>query len=364
MPARISQTVLPTSTRLLPLGEAAAHGERHAMRIVFFEVTDWERSACERLAPEHSVTCVEARLNGQTAAAYADAEVVSTFIRSELTAAALRRLPGLRFIATRSTGVDHIDLEYCRAAGLAVSNVPDYGDHTVAEHAFALLLTLSRRVLPAVERTRRGDFSTDGLCGFDLAGKTMGVIGMGRIGRRAASIARGFNMQVVAFDVAPSLEAADALGVRLVSLDELLEQSDVVTLHVPGETGTPHLIGAPEFARMKSGAVLINTSRGGAVDAVALLQALASGRLAAAGLDVVSEERALGEEAEIFRVAAEAPVEQLRALVADHALLSHPNVIVTPHIAYNTREAVERITETTLENIAAFAAGVPRNLVV
>jgi D-lactate dehydrogenase len=364
MPERISMNILPATTGLLPSGETAAQRERQAMRIVFFEVTDWERAACERLAPEHSVTCVEARLNEETAAPYADAEAVSTFIRSELSAAALRQIPGLGFIATRSTGVDHIDLDYCRAAGLAVSNVPDYGDHTVAEHAFALLLALSRRVLPAVERTRRGDFSTDGLCGFDLAGKTIGVIGMGRIGRRAASIARGFNMQVLAFDVAPDLEAAAALGVRHVPLDELLANSDVITLHVPGEAGTRHLIGAREFARMKSGVVLINTSRGGAVDAVALLQALASGRLAAAGLDVVSEERALGEEAEIFRVAAEAPVEQLRALVADHALLSHPNVIVTPHIAYNTREAVERITETTLENIAAFAAGAPRNLVV
>jgi D-lactate dehydrogenase len=333
------------------------------MRIVFFEVTDWERAACKRLEPEHSVTCVEAPLDARTAAGHAEAEAVSVFVRSKLSAAVLESLPELRFIATRSTGVDHIDLDYCLTAGVAVSNVPDYGDHTVAEHAFALLLALSRRVLAAAERTRRSDFSTEGLCGFDLAGKTLGVIGMGRIGRRAASIARGFGMQVLAFDLAPNAEA-EAMGVRYVPLDELLARSDVVTLHVPGDPGTRHLIGAPEFARMKDGAVLINTSRGGAVDAVALLQALASGRLAAAGLDVVAEERALGEEAEIFRVAAEAPVEQLRALVADHALLSHPNVIVTPHIAYNTREAVERITETTLGNIAAFAAGAPRNLVV
>jgi D-lactate dehydrogenase len=272
-------------------------------------------------------------------------------------------LPRLRLIATRSTGFDHIDLDYCRRSGITVCNVPDYGDHTVAEHAFALLLALCRHLVEAAERTRRGDFSTTGLRGFELAGKTLGVVGLGRIGRRVATIGRGFGMAVLAFDPRPDPGAAEALGLRYTRLDDLLARSDVVSLHVPGGEGTRHLIGAAELARMKPEALLINTSRGGVVDAEALVRALASGHLAGAGLDVVIEERALEEEAEIFRSDAAVPPERLRALVADHALLRFPNVIVTPHIAYDTREGVARIIDTTLGNIAAFSAGTPRNIV-
>jgi D-lactate dehydrogenase len=333
------------------------------MKIVVFEVTDWEHQACLRLQPAHVVHCLKAPLSAATAAAYADAEAVTTFIKSDLSAAALQQLPNLRLIVTRSTGFDHIDIAYCRKAGITVCNVPDYGDHTVAEHVFALLLALSRNIVEAVTRTRRGDFSTADLRGFDLAGKTLGVVGMGRIGRRVAAIARGFSMDVLAFDVRPDPDLGAALGFGFVSLDELLGRSDVVTLHVPGSVETRHLIGAREFDCMKPGAVLINTSRGGVVDPEALVRALASGHLAAAGLDVVAEERVLGDEAEIFRSEAQVSAERLRTLVANHALLSFPNVIVTPHIAYDTREAVERIIKTTLANIAAFAAGAPQNVV-
>lgn len=333
------------------------------MKVVIFEVTEWEHQACLRLEPQHVVECLQAPLTAANAGEFSDAEVVTTFIRSELSAEVLRRFPKLRLIVTRSTGFDHIDLDQCRRAGVTVCNVPDYGDHTVAEHAFALLLGLSRHLVEAAERTRRGDFSTAGLRGFDLVGKTFGVVGMGRIGRRAAAIGRGFGMQVLGFDPRPDPAAAQALGFSYVPLDELLARADVVTLHLPGGAATYRLIGAAELARMKPGAVLINTSRGGVVDVEALVRALAAGRLAGAGLDVIVEEGPLGEEAEIFRTDAPFPAERLRALVADHALLNLPNVIVTPHIAYDTREAVERIIETTLANIAAFAAGRPQNVV-
>jgi D-lactate dehydrogenase len=334
------------------------------MRIVLFEVTEWEEETFRQLQPAHEVACLPGPLEAATAAAWAGAEAISTFIRSELGAEVLRQLPGLKLIATRSTGFDHIDLDYCRQAGITVCNVPDYGDHTVAEHVFALLLALSRNLVEAANRTRRGDFSTAGLRGFELAGKTLGVVGMGRIGRRAAQIARGLSMEVLAFDPRPAPAAAAAERFRYVALDELLAGADVVTLHLPGGPATHHLIGARELGLMKPQAVLINTSRGGVVDTEALLRALTSGRLAAAGLDVVSEEKVLGEEAEIFRSEAQVPAERLRALVADHALLSLPNVIVTPHIAYDTREAVERITAATIANLTGFAAGAPRNVVV
>jgi D-lactate dehydrogenase len=272
-------------------------------------------------------------------------------------------MPKLRLIATRSTGFDHIDLDYCRQAGVTVCNVPDYGDPTVAEHVFALLLALSRRIVEAAERTRRGDFSQGGLRGFDLAGKTMGVIGAGRIGRRVIAIAKGFAMEVVAFDARPDEDAARTLGFRYVDLDTLLATADVVTLHLPGGAATHRLIGEAQFALMKPGVVLINTSRGGVVDGAALVRALASGRLGGAGLDVVAEEGALVEEAEIFRADAGVSAERLKALLADHALISLPNVIVTPHVAYDTREAVARIVHTTIDNIIAFDAGSPRNVV-
>jgi D-lactate dehydrogenase len=333
------------------------------MKVVVFEATDWEREACRRLEPAHTVVCLADALDADLAARFADAEAIATFIRSDLGPAVLQQMPKLRLIATRSTGFDHIDLAYCRQAGVTVCNVPDYGDPTVAEHVYALLLALSRHIVEAAQRTRRGDFSQGGLRGVDLAGKTLGVVGAGRIGRRVIAIGKGFGMEAIAFDTRPDPEAAAALGFRYVALDELLAAADVVTLHLPGGADTRHLIGAAEFDRMKPGVVLINTSRGGVIDGAALVRALTSGRLGGAGLDVVAEEGALIEEAEIFRADASVSPERLRDLLADHALISQPNVIVTPHIAYDTREAVARIIEITLDNIAAFAAGSPRNVV-
>lgn len=333
------------------------------MKVVVFEAAEWERSACLRLQPGHEVLCRGEPLTRAGAAAHGEAEAITTFIKSDLSAATLKALPRLRMIATRSTGYDHIDLDYCRAAGITVCNVPDYGDATVAEHAFALLLAVSRKIVEAAERTRRGDFSQAGLQGFDLAGKTLGVVGAGRIGRHAARIGRGFGMQVVACDVRPEPAVADALGFRYVDLGDLLALADVVTLHVPGGAGTRKLIADAQFAAMKPGAVLINTARGGVVDPEALVRALASGRLAGAGLDVAAEEGTLGEEAEIFRTGTVLPIERLRNLVADHALLRSPNVVLTPHIAYDTREAVGRILDTTVLNIERFAAGDPQNVV-
>lgn len=333
------------------------------MKIVVFEAEEWERQACLALAPAHEVVCVKEPLRPDTAEAYGDAEGISPFVNSDLSSAALRRFPRLKLIATRSTGFDHIDLAYCRETGITVCNVPDYGDQTVAEHAFALLLSLTRHVAEASERVRRGDFSQSGLRGFELAGKTLGVVGAGRIGRRVIRIARGFDMQVTAYDKAPDAQAAQALGFHHAPLAEVLSTADVVTLHVPGGPESRNLISDAEFQLMKPGAVLVNTSRGGVVDAQALVRALDSGRLAGAALDVIAEERAMREEAEIFRDRLIRPAESLQALLADHALLHMRNVLVTPHIAYNTIEAVGRIIETTLANIRAFAKGTPQNVI-
>jgi D-lactate dehydrogenase len=274
----------------------------------------------------------------------------------------LAQFPSLRLIATRSTGYDHIDLGWCAAHGVAVANVPDYGDSTVAEHAFALLLAVARNLVEAVQRTRHGDFSRAGLRGFELRGKTLGVIGAGRIGRRAIEIAGGFGMTVIAHDLYPDADAAARLGFRYAELDEVLAAADALTLHVPATPGTASLISDREFGLMKPGAILINTARGNVVDAPALVRALADGKLRAAGLDVVPQEPLIREEAQIFREKWTGG-HDLKALVANHVLLRFPNVIVTPHNAYNTESAVRRIIDTTVENIEAFGRGEPRNLV-
>ncbi len=332
------------------------------MKIVIFETEPREAPAFDALKPGHDLVLTDQPLRAENAAQYADAQVLSTFIYSKLDRAVLAQLPKLQLIATRSTGYDHIDMAFCADRGIKVSNVPTYGENTVAEHVFALLLAISHRLREAMERARSGHFSPQGLEGFDLQGKTLGVIGTGNIGRHVIRIAKGFAMEVVAFDVRPDEAMARALGVRYVSMDELLATADIITLHVPALPQTDHLIDAKAFARMKQGAVLINTARGSVVDARALIEALRSGKLAAAGLDVLPDEPLIREEAELISSIYDNK-QDIRDLVADHILLNMPNVVVTPHSAFNTREATQRITTTTVANIASFLSGKPVNVV-
>ncbi len=332
------------------------------MKIVLLEVEPWEAETFRHLEQQHELVREPGPLDEETAAAHADAEVVSCFIYSRLDRPVLKRLSGVKLIATRSTGVDHIDMAFCRERGIKIANVPTYGENTVAEHVFALLLTISHHMVEAVDRTRRGDFSQAGLHGFDLMGRVMGVIGTGTIGRHTARIARGFGMEVLAFDIKPDPGAAEAIGFVYKEMNAVLGAADVVSIHVPGSAKTKHLISDAEFAAMKPGAVLINTARGPVVDTRALLRALADGRVAAAGLDVLPEEPVIREEAELLR-SAFSREHNLEALLADHILLRLRNVVITPHSAFNTREAVQRILDTTLLNIEGFVADRPINLV-
>lgn len=332
------------------------------MKVAVFETEEWEDAACLRVEAAHELVRSRDPLDERIAGNYADAEVVTTFVDSNLHSEVLRHLKKLRLIATRSTGYDHIDLEYCALHGITVCNVPDYGDSTVAEHVFALLLAISRNLIEAVERARRGRFSQSGLRGFELRDKTLGVIGTGRIGRRVIEIARGFGMSVIAVDVNPNEALAHSLGFHYSNLEGLLAAADVVTIHVPATPQTKHLLSDREFALLKPGAVLINTARGNIVDVTALLRALADGKLRAAGLDVLPQEPLIREEAQIFRTESTVGYD-LRALVANHVLLRFPNVIVTPHNAYNTDSALRRIIDTTLANIEAFTRGTPQNVV-
>ncbi len=332
------------------------------MKIIVFEVEDWERQAFESLQAENQIEFVDGPLTPENAKAYSDAEAVSPFIYSDLSADVLRHLSRLKLVATRSTGFDHIDLAYCDVNGITVCNVPVYGDNTVAEHVFALLLAISHKMITAVDRTRRGDFSLKGLQGFDLFGKTLGVIGTGSIGRCVIEIAKGFRMEVLATDMMPDEDLASRLGFRYVEMDELLASSDIITLHVPSNENTRNLISDDEFARMKEGMVLINTARGDILDIKALARAIGEGKVAAAGLDVLPEEGGIREEAELLRSVYDRK-HDLETMLLNHILLRLRNVVITPHSAFNTREAVERILSATVGNIASFTGGEPENVI-
>lgn len=333
------------------------------MRIVVFEVEEWERATFDALGSDHEVVFVEQALSAANVGHYSDADIISTFIYSNLGTHVLERFAHLKLIATRSTGFDHIDQEYCTRQNIMVCNVPTYGDNTVAEHVFGLLLAISHNMVEAVDRTRRGDFSLRGLQGFDLFRKTLGVVGTGNIGRNVIGIARGFGMEVLAFDVKPDEAFAESRGIRYVDMSELLAQSDIISLHVPSNQHTYHLLNDEAFACMKDGVVLINTARGNVVDIQALVRALATGKVRAAGLDVLPEEPTIREEAELLRSVYHRE-HDVETLLADHILLRLRNVIITPHSAFNTREAIERILDTTVTNIAAFVRGDAQNVVV
>jgi len=211
------------------------------MKIAFFELEDWELEALRKTRFEgHTLELSAEPMSARGLARDGDADVVSTFIHSTLDRATLERLPKLKFIATRSTGFDHIDLAFCRERGIPVANVPSYGENTVAEHTFALILALSRNIHKAFVHTLARDIPFQALRGFDLAGKTLGVVGAGRIGLHAIKIAKGFGMQVVAYDLRRESLLAEVLNFRYVSLDELLAASDIISLHCPYTPRTHH----------------------------------------------------------------------------------------------------------------------------
>jgi D-lactate dehydrogenase len=290
------------------------------------------------------------------------AEVLSVFVKSRVGESILSGLPRLKLIATRSTGFDHIDVYAARERGIVVSNVPTYGENTVAEHTFALILGLSRNLLKAHTRVSAGDFSIEGLQGFDLKGKTLGVVGTGHIGLHVVRIAKGFDMEVLAHDPCPRPELAELFGFAYTNLKELLNRSDVVSLHAPLTPTTFHLIGEHNIHEFKRGAFLINTARGGLVDTDVMLRALDEGILAGAGLDVLEGEEILSEEKELVRNP-QASSESLKTALRNLMLVRRPDLIVTPHIGFDSREAVERILQTTVHNIRAHRAGHPQNVV-
>ncbi len=334
------------------------------MRVAVFGYEPWER---EYLAA-HSPAGVEFVFFDQPIlrdhpVTDTDFEILVVFVSSQIDEKVLAQFPKVRAVVTRSTGYDHIDLVACRARGITISNVPAYGEVTVAEYTFALLLALSRKIYLGYHQVREsGSFSVTNLRGFDLEGKTMGVVGTGRIGRHVVRIARGFGLNVIAHDARPDNQFAEMAGVSYQSFPELLAKSDIVTLHVPALPETEHLLNTVTFAQMKPGAILINTSRGSVVETQAMVVALKSGHLAGAALDVLEEEGVIRDELDLL-VAGHPEEHNLKTVLANHVLINLPNVIVTPHNAFNTNEALQRILGTTLDNLRGLIAGTPVNIV-
>ncbi|MEY2846072.1 MAG: hypothetical protein RL076_1618 [Chloroflexota bacterium] len=291
---------------------------------------------------------------GTSAAVVAsDTRVLSVFIHTRVTAADMDRLPNLRLIATRSTGYDHIDVAAAQARNIAVCNVPAYGERTVAEYAMALLLAATRLVLPSTYRLQH-DFSKDvqGLRGIDIHGKTVGIVGTGRIGRNFGRMIAGFAPRIIAYDITPALAWGDEIGASFVDLETLYRQSDIISFHVPLFPNTHHIFNMQTLPLLKSGVVIVNTSRGGLVDSAALLAGLNHGIVRYAALDVVDHEELIGSGAD------NADIQTMKALLA------HPHVLASAHNAFNTSEALVRIVSTTIESITHHLAGIAPQYVV
>ena len=321
------------------------------MRIAFFSTHRFDRQffdAANRVT-HHDIDYLEPRLVSATASLAAGAPAVCAFVNDTLDEATLRHLAsgGTKMIALRSAGFNNVDLTAARTLGLTVARVPAYSPHSVAEHAVALILTLNRKIHRAYIRVRDGNFSLDGLLGFDMHTRTAGVVGTGKIGAIVAKILSGFGCRILVYDVVQNPECV-ALGARYVTLDELWAQSDIVTLHAPLTSKTRYMIDAAAIAKMKPGVMIVNTSRGALVDTFALIEGLKSGKVGYVGLDVYEEEEQL-----FFQ-------DLSSHVITDDVfarLLTFPNVLVTAHQAFFTSEALAVISETTLRNVTAFERG-------
>jgi D-lactate dehydrogenase len=318
------------------------------MRIAVFNTKPYERDAF-LAAPEphgHELAFFEPRLSPATAPLASGYPAICAFVNDDLSAPVLRVLAagGSRLVALRSAGFNHVDVVAAHALGLTVVRVPAYSPYAVAEHAVGLMLTLNRKIHRAHQRVREGNFALNGLMGFDMNGRTAGIVGTGRIGGVVARILHGFGMRLLAYDIVESA-VVTGLGVEYVALPELLAAADIVTLHCPLTAESRHMIDAAAIARMRDGVMVINTSRGALVDTRAVITGLKTGRIGALGLDVYEEEEALFFE------------DLSDQVIQDDVftrLLTFPNVLVTAHQAFFTREALGNIVATTLANVTEF----------
>lgn len=320
------------------------------MKVAFFSAKDFERGVFDSYNARkgHTIRYLTPHLCEDTARLAEGHDCVCVFVNDSVNSVVVEHLAqlGVKLIAARSAGFNHIDLDAAKKHQIAVVRVPAYSPFAVAEHAVAMILTLNRKTHRAYNRVREGNFALEGLLGFDLHGKTIGVIGTGKIGQVFAKIMLGFGCEVLAHDIAPNMSVKE-MGVNYLPLVDVLRKSDIVSLHCPLIPATQHMINIDTLSKMKSGAMLINTSRGGLVDTRAVIEALKMGHLGSLGLDVYEE------EADLF-------FEDLSGQVLQDdvfaRLLTFPNVLITGHQAFFTNEALQGIAMTTLDGISEFEA--------
>ena len=316
------------------------------MIISFFSTQSYDREYFDRFNGRHEIRYFDASLNEQTAKLTSGSQAVCAFVNDKITDGVIQQLAdnGVKLIALRSAGYNNVDLASAKAHGITVVRVPAYSPHAVAEHAVALILTLNRKTHKAYNRVREGNFSLERLTGFDLYGKTVGVIGTGKIGAVFCRIMAGFGCKVLAFDVFEN-KALITEGVFFLPLNDILAQADIISLHCPLNDQTQHLINSRTLSLMKPGAMLINTGRGALIDTPAVIKALKSGQLGYLGIDVYEQEGDL-----FFRDFSESIIQDDVIM----RLMSFPNVLITAHQAFFTEEALSQIAETTLQNISDF----------
>ncbi len=334
------------------------------MKIIFFYNEDWEAGYIKERVLGQEISFLKGTIADYPDLRDNEATLLSIFVNSRIGKNALDHFPNLKHIVTRSTGFDHIDSDETRARGISVSYVPAYGQNTVAEFSFALLLTLSRKILLCEKRVRNENLfsQTEELRGFDLDGKTIGVVGTGRIGQYVIRIAKGFGMNVVAFDAFPNEKMAESLGFQYTSLNELLEISDIVSFHLPYTKETHHILNRGNIGKMKKGSVLINTARGGLIETAAIAYGLKEGIFSGVCLDVLEEEMFIEDETKLVFNENPSAID-LKITLENHYIIEHPRTVVSPHNAFNTKEAICRILDTTIENIQAFIRGEQKNLI-
>ena len=331
--------------------------------IAFFDTTAKEKSSFEHYftGSKFKLLMFNEPIQLVPAYEYKEAQIVSVFTPSHLDSKLLSHLPKLKYIAARSTGVDNIDAKTCKKLGIAIGNVPGYGQTTVAEYALLLMLMLARKMPAVQEAVKAGHIPYKKLTGFTLHGKTLGILGTGKIGMSVASIARSMGMHVIASDPYPNKEMAQKYSFSYVSLKDLFKGADVITLHSPLTPDTKHIINEKTLKMMKDSAILINSARGELVDTTALIEALKTKQIAGAALDVIEGERTLDltTESELFLADNKISLE-----IAEIDILSKmQNVILSPHNAYNSNEALNFIRKTTALNIQGFLAGKLQNKV-
>lgn len=334
-------------------------------KIAFFDISAKEQKYLEtRLKDIKNFSAIFNRnsLNPKSLGKAQDADIIASFVYSKIDKNIIDELPKLKLITTMSTGFDHIDLKYAKEKGITVCNIPIYGEKTVAEHTFALILALSRKIPQSIENVRKLNFELEDLRGFDLEGKTLGLIGIGHIGANVAKIAQGFDMKIIASDPRPDKKTLKKFKIELVDLETLLQSSDIISLHAPYNEHTHHLINHKNVHLIKNGAYIINTARGGLIETDALINALDRKIVAGAGLDVLEEEFSIKEEKELLKNP-DRSKHMLKTIIQNHLLLNNPKVIITPHNAFNSKEALQRILDTTVENIEAFEKQKPINII-